>query len=341
MAALSPNQRAFASTLAARTGLDPRLVSAWIVAEEPAGASTPVGHNDQNWLNIGNTDSRWYAGASSWKDPVRAANASAAWLQGKLSIPGFGKAAPGIVAFSRTAGQPVQNQIRALQQSGWASSGYPNLPQLVAQQGGNLGPAGSPFQTQTTTTVDQQGLARAQRLYELGQVLRSWRSPFDAFGPRAAPAASDPLLQVLPQTAPNPADYTRAVTSLKQLAGGLAVSAPPTARGGIGFTPAPGTNYSTGQEAEIARRLDRLAKDLGLRLTGISGYRSPQHSVAVGGFANDPHTRGAASDTQGIESVPESVLWKYGLTRPFSGSREANHVQLRGSVSWGSGQVAP
>lgn len=96
----------------------------------------------------------------------------------------------------------------------------------------------------------------------------------------------------------------------------------------FGFTPAPGTNYSVGDEPTIAARLDALAKALKLRLTGISGYRTPAHSVAVGGSANDPHTRGQASDTPGIEQVPESTLEKFGLTRPFGGAREADHIQL-------------
>ena len=47
-----------------------------------------------------------------------------------------------------------------------------------------------------------------------------------------------------------------------------------------------------------------MGKALHLHLIGISGYRSPQHSVEVGGFANDPHTRGEASDTPGVEGVP-------------------------------------
>lgn len=95
-----------------------------------------------------------------------------------------------------------------------------------------------------------------------------------------------------------------------------------------GFTPAPGTNYARGDEAIIARRLDRLARALNIQLTGLSGYRSPQHSVAVGGFRDDPHTRGAASDTPGIEHVPESTLNSFGLTRPFPGDKELNHIQL-------------
>jgi peptidoglycan hydrolase CwlO-like protein len=99
--------------------------------------------------------------------------------------------------------------------------------------------------------------------------------------------------------------------------------------GGLyGFFPAPGTNYSVGVEPEIAARLDKLGKALHLHLIGLSGYRSPQHSVEVGGFADDPHTRGEASDTPGVEGVPEQTLLQFGLTRPFPGPAEADHIQL-------------
>jgi peptidoglycan hydrolase CwlO-like protein len=102
--------------------------------------------------------------------------------------------------------------------------------------------------------------------------------------------------------------------------------------GEFGFFQAPGTNYSVGEEPVIAARLNTLGKALHLHLIGISGYRSPQHSVEVGGFADDPHTRGEASDTPGVEGVPESILEKFGLTRPFPGPAEADHIQLLGSA---------
>jgi hypothetical protein len=98
--------------------------------------------------------------------------------------------------------------------------------------------------------------------------------------------------------------------------------------GEYGFFPAAGTNYSVGEEPTLAARLNTLGKALHLHLIGISGYRTPQHSVEVGGFANDPHTRGEASDTPGVEGVPESVLNRFGLTRPFPGAAEADHIQL-------------
>lgn len=110
----------------------------------------------------------------------------------------------------------------------------------------------------------------------------------------------------------------------------------PMALGGVvpdgmyGFFQYPGTNYSVGDEPQLATRLNRLGTALHLHLIGISGYRSPQHSVEVGGFGNDPHTQGAASDTPGVEGVPESTLERFGLTRPFGGAAEADHIQLLG-----------
>lgn len=99
-----------------------------------------------------------------------------------------------------------------------------------------------------------------------------------------------------------------------------------------GFFPAAGTNYSVGEEPQIAARLNTMGKALHLHLIGVSGYRTPQHSVEVGGFANDPHTRGEASDTPGVEGVPEATLNRFGLTRPFPGAAEADHIQLLGSA---------
>ena len=97
--------------------------------------------------------------------------------------------------------------------------------------------------------------------------------------------------------------------------------------GSYGFFQAPGTNYTVNEEPVIAARLDQLGLALHLHLIGISGYRTPQHSVEVGGFADDPHTRGEASDTPGVEGVPESTLEQFCLTRPFPGPREADHIQ--------------
>jgi len=84
----------------------------------------------------------------------------------------------------------------------------------------------------------------------------------------------------------------------------------------------------TSAQALPSRAATPRGKALHLHLIGISGYRTPQHSLEVGGFADDPHTRGEASDTPGIEGVPESMLERHGLSRPFPGPAEADHIQL-------------
>jgi hypothetical protein len=132
---MTPGQQAFASQLAAQTGLDPGVVSAWMLAEESGGAAQARERQGNfNWLNIGWTDSgRYGTNGAVWSDPVAAANATAGWLKGQDTIAGYGRASAGVQAILQTAGQPPAAQIAALQRSGWASSGYPDLPGLYQQ----------------------------------------------------------------------------------------------------------------------------------------------------------------------------------------------------------------
>lgn len=132
---LTSAQQQFASRLAADTGLDPSVVSAWLLAEESGGAAqSRQAQNNNDWLNIGYTDSGTYGSADSvWGNPVTAADATAGWLKGQNTIPGYGTASSGIQGILSTAGQPASVQIAALQNSGWASSGYPSLPSLYQQ----------------------------------------------------------------------------------------------------------------------------------------------------------------------------------------------------------------
>ena len=135
---LTSGQQQFASRLAADTGMDPSVVSAWLLAEESGGAAqSRQSQNNNDWLNIGYTDSATYGSSDSiWSDPTTAADATAGWLKGQNTIPGYGTASSGIQAILSTAGQPASTQISALQNSGWASSGYPSLPSLYQQVAG-------------------------------------------------------------------------------------------------------------------------------------------------------------------------------------------------------------
>jgi len=132
---LTSNQQQFASRLAADTGLDPGVVSAWLLAEESGGAAQSRDSQSNNdWLNIGYTDSATYGSSDPiWGNPITAADATAGWLKGENTIPGYGTASSGIQAILGTVGQPAETQIVALQNSGWASSGYPSLPSLYQQ----------------------------------------------------------------------------------------------------------------------------------------------------------------------------------------------------------------
>jgi hypothetical protein len=129
---LTPGQQQFATELAAQTGLDPQVISAWMLAEESGSAAASreaQGNND--WLNVGWTDSGRYGTSDSvWSNPIAAADATAGWLKGQDTIPGYGTASAGVQSILSSAGQPPAQQIAALQRSGWASSGYPDLPSV-------------------------------------------------------------------------------------------------------------------------------------------------------------------------------------------------------------------
>jgi hypothetical protein len=142
--------------------------------------------------------------------------------------------------------------------------------------------------------------------------------------------------------APSLAEVKRELKRLN-LCGGATSSADaaPIVQGaGPGFTPDPGTSQTEGQLPQLTAQLQALGQALGLTIYGISGYRTPAHSVAVGGFADDPHTKGEAEDI-GVNSllrssaaqISEAQLAQYDLYRPFDpsdnpGNTEVNHVQL-------------
>lgn len=135
---MTPGQRTFATQLAAETGLHPQVIASWMLAEQSSGAAqSRESAGNHNWLNIGYTDSGTYGSkASVWSDPAAAAHATAGWLKGQDTVDGYGRASAGVQSILTTAGQSPEAQISALQRSGWASSGYPDLPALYRQIGG-------------------------------------------------------------------------------------------------------------------------------------------------------------------------------------------------------------
>jgi hypothetical protein len=134
---LTSGQQQYAARLAGDTGLSSSVVTAWLLSEESGGAATSrQSSNNNDWLNIGYTDSATYGSADAvWSDPIAAADATAGWLKGQNTIPGYGTASSGIQSILQSAGQSPAAQVAAIQGSGWASSGYPGLPSLLQQVG--------------------------------------------------------------------------------------------------------------------------------------------------------------------------------------------------------------
>lgn len=119
---LTSGQAQFAGRLAQLTGLNPRVISAWALAEESGGAAQArqaAGNFD--WLNIGYFDSGpgQIAFDSAFKDPLTAAEQTARFLKGT-----WGGASSSIRAILATASQGPQQQIQAIASSDWASSHY-------------------------------------------------------------------------------------------------------------------------------------------------------------------------------------------------------------------------
>ena len=158
----------------------------------------------------------------------------------------------------------------------------------------------------------------------------------------AASATGDAVVGDVTAHAPT---LTQVKHELKQLnlCGGAtsAADATPLVKSTLpGFIADPGTSQTEGELPVLTAQLDALGKALDVTIYGISGYRSPAHSVAVGGFANDPHTQGKAEDI-GVNSllrssaaqISEAELARFGLYRPFDpsddpGNSEVNHIQL-------------
>ena len=158
----------------------------------------------------------------------------------------------------------------------------------------------------------------------------------------AASATGDAVVGDVNAHAPTLAQVKHELNQLNLCGGATsAAEATPLVKSTLpGFIADPGTSQTQGELPELTVELNALGKALGVTIYGISGYRTPAHSVAVGGFANDPHTQGKAEDI-GVNSllrssaaqISEAELARFNLYRPFDPSdnpnnSEVNHIQL-------------
>jgi hypothetical protein len=119
---LTSGQGKFAGRLAELTGLDPRVVAAWELAEESGSAAQGrEAASNFNWLNIGYFDSGAgkIAFDKTFSDPISAAEQSAKFLKGE-----WGGASASIRAILGSVGHGPDAQMAAIANSDWASSHY-------------------------------------------------------------------------------------------------------------------------------------------------------------------------------------------------------------------------
>jgi hypothetical protein len=119
---LTPGQAKFAGRLAELTGLDPRVVAAWELAEESGSAAQGrEAASNFNWLNIGYFDSGAgrIAFDKEFGDPISAAEQTARFLKGD-----WGGASSSIRAILNSIGHSPDEQMSAIANSDWASSHY-------------------------------------------------------------------------------------------------------------------------------------------------------------------------------------------------------------------------
>jgi hypothetical protein len=120
---LTDGQQRFARALARKSGLNSRVIAAWMLAEMGGRTSGAAQKREKagnhNWLNIAYYDS----GPGSitkdrvWRSPEKAAEATAQFLRGEK----FGPSS-GIRKIIKTAGSDPQRQIAAIGNSGWATN---------------------------------------------------------------------------------------------------------------------------------------------------------------------------------------------------------------------------
>jgi hypothetical protein len=134
---LNSKQMQFAARLSADIGFEPAVICGWIHSEEPKSQTPDQMNGANNWLNIGSWDQgNWsFGGSNVWDTPVSAADATASFI--------FWRNVNGVMSPARSL-QPIHDglmgamgkgtdaQITAIQTCGWATSGYPSLPQIVA-----------------------------------------------------------------------------------------------------------------------------------------------------------------------------------------------------------------
>jgi hypothetical protein len=324
----NPDQREFAQWLSFYSKLPPKLAGEWALQEGGGWGSNGVSGGEageQNWLGVGYPAEPTAFSRSHYFNnttPKLAAKATAEWMEGKIGGEYDYAAAPSIQKIPQLARSgATEQQIREYIEgpSAWGTGAIAQSG-ITVSGGGGVPPA-----------VTKQFEAARDQLAQLGITMPSGQKKqvdyLKVFGQQVGRELK--LVQA--------GKYDQGKGTIIPMHGS--------------------SDVSTGHEPEIAARLKLLSAKLGQPVYIISGYRTPQHSVEVGGFADDPHTEGEAADIgvgaptlASAAAISEADYESVGLYRPFGTARggssaEDNHVQLLNggtpATGTGGGSSAP
>lgn len=346
--ALTRGQASFVQHLRAETGLNSRVLSAWVMAEE-GGANSPAAQQrersgNHNWLNIGYFDSG--PGAitkdKAFASPQSAARATAEFLKGQK----FG-ASSGIRKILNSTGQSQENQIAAIAKSGWASSGYNNGNNLRQLLGHAPAPGAAPSVRSSAPSapsptlspqLDTAGLQKAQGMALLAGM-------FEKRGRGAA------LLKtgLLSDAQPDPANFMKTVSQKAAPSRPSSIAPLPSAaipKGGhykianfeghrVADWMVPALRYarSKGWKGQINSGVRTRAEQAALYQTYVNSGFSNAHIAAKPGQSNHEIGNGGAidvSDPAGLHQVLLHFTGKRPIWAPTVGLKDNVHFSSTG-----------
>jgi hypothetical protein len=319
-------QTEFAEELSKKTHLPPKLAGEWTLQESGASAAGAGGEaGEQNELGVGYpahptsfSQSRYFNDTT----PKKAADATALWMEGKLGAEYDYQAADSIQQIPKLAKSGAsEEEIRAYiaGPSAWGTG-------TIAQSGVSATPGkgGRKAARQLrSATKEAKSLGLKPKRPGAGVMI-----PYKAFGKHVRVA--------LKSVTRSKAFHDDGSPSAIVIHGPGRSTLVREVQGSSGVASVIDKN----KDPEIAARLLLLSAKTGKTVYVLSGYRTPAQAVSVGGFADDPHTKGEAMDIgvdgktiSSANSISEAEYESVGLYRPYGtahggSSAEDNHVQL-------------
>lgn len=321
-------QTAFAEELSKKTGIPPKLAGEWVLQESGASAAGAGGEaGEQNELGVGYPAHPTSFSQSPYFNnttPKRAADATAKWMEGKLGAEYDYQAADSIQQIPRLAKSGAsEEEIRAYiaGPSAWGTG-------TIAQSGVSATPgkgARKAAKQVRAATKEAKSLGLKPKAASGGTGVKV---PYKAFGKTVRVALKAVTRSKAYRDDSSPTSITihgpGRSTLVREVQGSSGVA----------------SVIDKNKDPEIAARLLLLSAKTGKTIYVLSGYRTPAQAVSVGGFADDPHTKGEAMDIgvdgktiSSANGISEAEYESVGLYRPYGtahggSSAEDNHVQL-------------